>query len=471
MASAARRLTGTGAWRPTADDLPEPWRTPAVVAALRAIEVPYPFAPGPSLVFRALSYVGPADIRVVILGQDPYPQKGKANGLAFGVNPDWELGKPAWRDSLANIADEVLRSTRSPLRDRSLDSWARQGVLLLNTCLTVAEDGPARSHSRVAWAALVQAVLNEVVKQAPCTAWLLWGKEAQALAPKVLPAAHKPFEASHPSPFSAKGFIGRNPFLEANKFLEYRAIDWSADRVTAPARTRPTGTVEVVNEPIPMAQYLPRVMPAVNGITDLLAGQAAEYWRIRLYLVEQQFDLGFNQYAADRLRSEREGDWEDYQDRADELADELPQLVAEFGSIEAAFREMRTSAQCLSGALLQIGHQCLSRVWPGLGPKTLPALPEGRLVYGVPVRDLIWYGRNQSAHPFDGTGPAVAALTRMKEMIREGVAEDWHGDRAADFAKHFNLAAHESVADEIVRILEWDKPDAFEADLMAYERL
>ena len=219
-----------------------------------------------------------------------------------------------------------------------------------------------------------------------------------------------------------------------------------------------------------MAQYLPKVMPAVNGITDLLKGQTARYWRARLHLVEQQFDLGFNHYAANRLRREREDDWEDYQRRADKLEDTFPKLIAEFGSIEAAFREMRTSAQCLSGALLQIGHQCLSRVWPGLGPKTLPALPEGRLVYGVPVRDLIWYGRNQAAHPFDGTGPAVEELTKMKEMICDGIAEEWHGDRAADFAKHFDLAAHESVADEIVRILEWDKPGAFEADLMGYER-
>ncbi len=182
----------------------------------------------PAAVFRALEATPLARTRVVILGQDPYHGPGQAHGLAFSV----ARGVPV-PPSLRNILKEQeadLGLTR-PAHGH-LESWARQGVLLLNTVLTV-EAGLAGSHQGKGWEPFTDAAISAVAeRQQPCV-YLLWGSHARAKAPLIRAAnggPHLILEAPHPSPLSAhRGFLGCRHFSRANAFLEERgstAIDW-----------------------------------------------------------------------------------------------------------------------------------------------------------------------------------------------------------------------------------------------------
>lgn len=209
-------------WSPSSSDLPEPWRSKKVEEALAAMTpVPRPFHPD-GRVFRALDYFPPEDTKVVILGQDPYPQLGKAIGLAFGVGPGFGPDFSRRPDSLLNIARLVRTSTGEELRDFSLESWARQGVLLLNASLSVAS-GEAGTHRRLGWKAVVQALLTAVHERSPRCAWLLWGGDAHRLCEALKgrsSQAHLFLETSHPSPMSAsQGFLASRAFAVANEFL------------------------------------------------------------------------------------------------------------------------------------------------------------------------------------------------------------------------------------------------------------
>lgn len=173
--------------------------------------------------FAALDLTPPAAVRVVILGQDPYPTPGHANGLAFSVAPDVA---PLPR-SLSNIHKE-LRDDLGVVRETGdLSGWARQGVLLLNTCLTVPA-GEAGGHARLGWQRLAEEVLREVSIR-PC-AFLLWGGHAQTLRPRIRAGDHLVLETAHPSPLSARrGFFGSRPFSRVNAWLVARGaepVDW-----------------------------------------------------------------------------------------------------------------------------------------------------------------------------------------------------------------------------------------------------
>ncbi|WP_127111834.1 uracil-DNA glycosylase [Shimia sediminis] len=179
-------------------------------------------------VFAAFERCAPQATRVVILGQDPYPTPGHAHGLSFSVEPH-VLPLPR---SLNNIFKEMIDDLGAAPLTGDLRFWADQGVLLLNTVLTV-PSGQANGHAKLGWQPLAQQVLREV-SQRP-TAFVLWGKQAQALAPHISTPKnggdHLLIESAHPSPLSARrGFFGSRPFSRINTWLVARGepqIDWT----------------------------------------------------------------------------------------------------------------------------------------------------------------------------------------------------------------------------------------------------
>lgn len=167
--------------------------------------------------FRALALVEPDTIRVVILGQDPYHGSGQAHGLAFSV-PDSVRPPP----SLKNIFKELQRDLGIPAPSSGdLTRWARQGVLLLNTVMTV-EEGKAGSHQGRGWEQVTDAVIAHAGRtEADPMVFMLWGSHAQKKRTLIDPSRHLVLEAPHPSPLSAhRGFLGCGHFGKANGFLE-----------------------------------------------------------------------------------------------------------------------------------------------------------------------------------------------------------------------------------------------------------
>ncbi|MBX3659500.1 MAG: uracil-DNA glycosylase [Ramlibacter sp.] len=180
--------------------------------------------------FRALELTPLAGVRMVILGQDPYHGPGQAEGLAFSVAPGVKLPP-----SLRNIFKELQREFGAPVPTQgSLQDWARQGVLLLNTCLTV-EDGQPASHARQGWEVLTDALLAAVAARPQPCVYLLWGAQAQAKAALIEQTAAANggealvLRANHPSPLSA--LRPPVPFLGCGHFGLAR--DWLAARGTA----------------------------------------------------------------------------------------------------------------------------------------------------------------------------------------------------------------------------------------------
>jgi uracil-DNA glycosylase len=188
---------------------------------------------------RALSLTPLSQVRVVILGQDPYHGPGQAQGLAFSVSSGLRLPP-----SLRNIFKEVRRDPAlgppSPVFpvDGSLVSWANQGVLLLNTCLTVEAGHPA-SHAQQGWEALTRAAIQAVAVQSEPVVFMLWGAHAQVMQQHIEvmgPSEHLILTANHPSPLSAlrppKPFLGCGHFSMANSYLlqkKRRPVVWQAN--------------------------------------------------------------------------------------------------------------------------------------------------------------------------------------------------------------------------------------------------
>ncbi|WP_296417505.1 uracil-DNA glycosylase [Pseudooctadecabacter sp.] len=167
-------------------------------------------------VFRALALVAPDDCRVVILGQDPYHTRGKPDGLAFSIRDDF-AGR---LDSLGNIFKEIESDTGAQRTKTTLDDWAQQGVLLLNTALTVPE-GAAKGHAKLGWNALTRDVLMRLGDRP--RAFVLWGGHARGFAKHITApptGAHLIHESAHPSPLSVKAFRGTRPFSAVNDWLK-----------------------------------------------------------------------------------------------------------------------------------------------------------------------------------------------------------------------------------------------------------
>jgi len=216
----------TGAWR----EVTEPFRASAQGRSLLA-RLDQRVAAGatvyPPQPLRALALTPLEEVRVVILGQDPYHGPGQAEGLAFSVAP----GCPP-PPSLRNIFKELRRDLGlPPPPSGSLVPWARQGVLLLNTTLTV-EQGQAASHARWGWETLTDALVAAVARR-PGRVFMLWGAHAQAKAPLLAGRGHLLLRANHPSPLSALRpplpFIGCGHFSAASRFVAAAGgrLDWS----------------------------------------------------------------------------------------------------------------------------------------------------------------------------------------------------------------------------------------------------
>ena len=179
-------------------------------------------------IFNAFRLTPLSNVKVVILGQDPYHEKGQAHGLAFST-PE---GRPIPR-SLKNIFKEITAEYGYPLPDSGcLEPWAKQGVFLLNTVLTV-EEGNANSHSKCGWQTFTDNVINVLNTQTQPIVYMLWGKQAEKKKELITNPNHLVLISSHPSPFSARrGFFGCNHFKLANEFLKENKkeeIDWSLD--------------------------------------------------------------------------------------------------------------------------------------------------------------------------------------------------------------------------------------------------
>lgn len=205
------------------DDLPR-------IEAALAAEIREVLPPAPQ-VFAALEACAPDDVRVVILGQDPYPTPGHAHGLAFSVAPDV---RPLPR-SLGNIYKELEAEFGAVPPNGDLRFWARHGVLLLNTSLTVPA-GNAGAHSRLGWSKLTSQAL-EFLSDRP-RAFILWGKHAQTFDKHIRGDRHLVLRAPHPSPLSARrGFFGSRPFSRVNEWLIAKGeppINWTTPEEACP---------------------------------------------------------------------------------------------------------------------------------------------------------------------------------------------------------------------------------------------
>jgi len=182
------------------------------------------FPPG-SKIFRAFDLCPLDHVRVVILGQDPYHGPGQANGLCFSVNPEVDLPP-----SLRNIFEELETDLgRPPHADRTLEHWASQGVLLLNSTLTVRSGAPT-SHAGKGWEEFTDQALKVVAARPEKVVFVLWGAYAQRKGAFLEGTKHHVLKSPHPSPLSAyRGFFGSRPFSRVNRVLEswgQPPIDW-----------------------------------------------------------------------------------------------------------------------------------------------------------------------------------------------------------------------------------------------------
>ena len=181
-------------------------------------------------IFRSLELTPIDSVKCVILGQDPYHDVGQAHGLAFSVNPGVKIPP-----SLANIYKELQDELGTYIPDNGfLEKWAKQGVLLLNTVLTVRAH-EANSHKGKGWEKFTDAVISEVNKLDTPVVYMLWGKPAQSKKKLLNNPKHLVLETVHPSPLSVyRGFWGCGHFAKCNEFLQANGmapIDWQIENI------------------------------------------------------------------------------------------------------------------------------------------------------------------------------------------------------------------------------------------------
>ena len=181
-------------------------------------------------IFNALHYTSYADTKVLILGQDPYHEPGQAHGLSFSVQPN---GPPP--PSLVNIFKELETDLGCTVPNNGcLEPWARQGVLLLNTVLTV-QAHRANSHRDKGWEIFTDKIISLLNQREKPVAFILWGSPARRKKAMITIPQHFIVESPHPSPLSAyRGFFGSRPFSKVNKFLESvgeEPINWQLPNI------------------------------------------------------------------------------------------------------------------------------------------------------------------------------------------------------------------------------------------------
>ena len=182
--------------------------------------------PSENNIFNAFENVDISEVKVVILGQDPYHGEGQAHGLAFSVLPNIKIPP-----SLANIYKELCTDIDDFVTPNHgfLQPWAKQGVLLLNTVLTV-QQANAHSHAKLGWETFTDAVITELNEQNDHCVFILWGAHAQKKGRNINNGKHLVLAGPHPSPLSAyRGFFGSKPFSQTNTWLASKGlspIDW-----------------------------------------------------------------------------------------------------------------------------------------------------------------------------------------------------------------------------------------------------
>lgn len=217
-------------WKPyLAEDLQAPYFQNLEQRIAAEQERGYTLYPPNDYIFNAYALTPFDQVKVVILGQDPYHNPGQANGLSFAVNPG--VKQPP---SLKNIFKEINDDLGTPTPSHGdLTPWAQQGVLLLNTVLTV-RAGQARAHRGIGWEEFTSRTIQRLSQYKEGLVFLLWGKDAQAKTELIDEHKHFVLKAPHPSPYSAnKGFFGCKHFSQANEILKsqgYQPVDWAIDK-------------------------------------------------------------------------------------------------------------------------------------------------------------------------------------------------------------------------------------------------
>ena len=196
---------------------------------LKAEYAKYKIFPPMEDIYSALRTTSYADTKVVILGQDPYINEGEAHGMAFSVRPNCKIPP-----SLKNIFNELNSDLGIAIPGHGyLMDWAKQGVLLLNTCLTV-RAGVSKSHANRGWEQMTAFLIGQLDRKQTPVVFMLWGRDAQAKAELIKNPMHKVLMAAHPSPLAGGRFFGCKHFSRANAFLREHGlgeIDWRLQSV------------------------------------------------------------------------------------------------------------------------------------------------------------------------------------------------------------------------------------------------
>ena len=197
----------------------------AIISALAIERKSHNIFPENEVIFNALNLTIPSNIKVVILGQDPYHGKGQAHGLSFSV-PNGVKIPPSLRNIYKELQSNLNHSISS---NGNLESWAKQGVLLLNATLTVREK-MAGSHQKLGWELFTDSIIKKISEKNEGVVFLLWGAFAQKKSVLINTNKHHILTTTHPSPFSAyRGFLGCKHFSKTNKILlnnNQKPINW-----------------------------------------------------------------------------------------------------------------------------------------------------------------------------------------------------------------------------------------------------
>jgi len=196
-----------------------------LVAFVKNEYTSYKVFPKGRQIFSAFDFCSFDDLKVVIIGQDPYHGDGQANGLCFSVNDGVKM-PPSLKNIFKEIKDDLGKDFP---RSGNLERWAKQGVLLLNATLTVRSQSPG-SHQNKGWEEFTDAVIKTISKEKEDVVFLLWGAYAQRKGEIIDANRHKILSSAHPSPFAAnRGFFGNKHFSQANSYLTQKGlkpIDW-----------------------------------------------------------------------------------------------------------------------------------------------------------------------------------------------------------------------------------------------------
>lgn len=218
----------TNDWRPALqDEFKKPYYAELYKKVLEEYKETQIFPPSDDI-FNAFHFTPLSEVKVVIIGQDPYHNVGQAHGLCFSVKPDVDIPP-----SLVNIYKELHDDVGCYIPDNGyLEKWAKQGVLMLNSVLTVRAH-QANSHQGLGWEKFTDAVIRAVNEQDRPIVYMLWGRPAQNKAKSVNNPKHLLLKAPHPSPLSAhRGFFGCKHFSQANEYLKKNGlepIDWQIE--------------------------------------------------------------------------------------------------------------------------------------------------------------------------------------------------------------------------------------------------